>query len=423
MTKRARKILFLICLIIFLFLSPSIIFYFQGYRFDLKNKKLTQTGGLFIKAIPKQVEIYLDGKLIKGTDFLFGSALIENLLPGKYEVTLQKNGYFSWKKNLEIKEKEVTEARNIILFPENLAFEHLAKGVENFWFSPDEKKIILKEQEEGWSLKMYELEKKVKSHLLKEKDISKKGANLINLEFGEDSKEIFLEVGVGEEIKYFNLDLFKTTAILVEKERLNTLPEEAVVSKRVGNDIYFVDNSGYLFKNQEKISEKLLSLQQETEYSLEISQNYIFLREGDIFYLFNRELKSFEKFFEHGKGLRISQDKKKLVFFSNSEIWVLFLEERLSQPRKKVGEKVLIARFSEELGEVFWLGVDHLIFNSSNRLKIAEIDDRDRINIVDLPSDQNFIEFKKPRIFWNLFDKKLYVLSEGNLYVSGSLLP
>ena len=86
MTERTRTILFLICLFLFLLIAPVTIFYSQGYRFDIDSKKITQTGGLFLKIEPKQVEIYINGKLKKKTDFFFGSALIENLLPRKYKI-------------------------------------------------------------------------------------------------------------------------------------------------------------------------------------------------------------------------------------------------------------------------------------------------------------------------------------------------
>ena len=103
MTKKSRTILFLICLILFLIIAPLAIFYSQGYRFDFETKKITQTGGLFLKVIPKQVEVFVDGKLTKKTDFFFGSALIENLLPKKYRVSVKKEGYLPWEKNLEIR--------------------------------------------------------------------------------------------------------------------------------------------------------------------------------------------------------------------------------------------------------------------------------------------------------------------------------
>ena len=83
MTKKMRKILFLLCLFLFLLIAPTAILYSQGYRLDFENKKFTQTGGIFLKILPKQVEVYLDGKLRDKTDFFFGSILIEDLLPKK----------------------------------------------------------------------------------------------------------------------------------------------------------------------------------------------------------------------------------------------------------------------------------------------------------------------------------------------------
>jgi hypothetical protein len=147
MTKRTRTILFLVCLFLFLLIVPLAVLYSQGYRIDWDNKKLTQTGGLFLKILPKQVEVYFDGKLKEKTDFFFGSILIENLLPKKYKIGVKKAGFYPWEKTLEIKEKEVTEAKNIVLFPENPDFTILTKEVEGFWFSPNQKEIILKDFE------------------------------------------------------------------------------------------------------------------------------------------------------------------------------------------------------------------------------------------------------------------------------------
>ena len=140
MTRKTRKILFFVFFLIFLLGAPLIILYYQGYRFDLEKKSLTQTGGLFLKVTPKQAEIYIDGELVKKTDFFFGSTLIENLLPKKYKIEIKKEEYFPWEKILEIRAKEVTEGKNIVLFPENINFEILLKNVGNFWFSPDERK-------------------------------------------------------------------------------------------------------------------------------------------------------------------------------------------------------------------------------------------------------------------------------------------
>jgi len=417
MTKRGRTILFLIFLFLFLLTTPSVVFYSQGYRIDFENKKLTQTGGLFLKILPKQVEIYLDGKLKKKTDFFFGSVLIENLLPKKYQIKIVKEGYYPWEKILEIKEKEVTEVKNIVLFPKNPDFNILTKGIDNLWFSPDEKKIILEESSESglWALKLYDLEKNIKSHLIEESDLYQKRADLMNLTFSEDSKEIYLDVAIKEQEKNFSLKLDKFPPVLTEKTLLREIPPENIVtSKKINNDLYYLDNFGHFFKVKEKLTEKVFPIKPETEYTLNIFPGNIFLQENKVLYLFNPDSKSFEKFFESINSIKISPDTKKLVYFSDSEIWVLYLKDELSI-NHRARDRVFLIRLSEKIGDIFWLNSDYLIFNSGENLKIAEIDDRDRINIIDLA------EFKEPKVFFNQTNKKLYILSEGNLFVSEKL--
>jgi len=446
MTKRTRTILFLICLALFFLVAPTSIFYSQGYRFDFDSKRITQTGGLFLKVEPKQVEIYLtpldsehltgrDGKFKKKTDFFFGSALIENLLPKKYKVEVKKEGYLPWEKNLEIKERQVTEVKNIVLFSENPTFNILTAGTPSgypdFWFSPDEEKIILFEGSEmGWALKLYDLEKHVKSHLIGEKDIYPKGADLLNLEFSKDSKEIYLDVGMKEQEKNFVLNLEKVPPVLTEKE-IAASSENIVISQNFNGESYYLDNFGHLFKNPsvakgededkafidygEKLTEKPFPVKSETEYTLDIFQNFMFLGEGQNLYLFSPELKSFEKFFEGVRDLKISPDSKKLVYFSDSEIWILFLKDQNLPTTHRRGDKVLLLRLSEKINDVFWLNSDYLIFNTGDKIKIVEIDDRDRINIVDIA------EFKNPQIFFSQTLKKLYILSEGTIYASVAL--
>ena len=441
MTKKTRTILFSICLILFILIAPIVIFYSQGYRFDFESKEIVQTGGLYLKILPKSAQIYLNGKLKKETSILTNSALIENLLPKTYLIEVKKERYKPWQKNLEIKEKQVTEVKNIVLFPETSKFEILMKNVSNFWVSPDGKKIVTYELENfnqsptfppsltlesGWALKLYGLEKNIKSHLINEADIYSRGADLFNLEFSKDSKEVYLNLGMKEQEKNFVLEIDKSPPILTEK-KVSPIPQNIITSQNINNEVYYLDNSGYVFQTdisdiplqQEtglKITEKPFPVQRETEYKLRIFPDYIFLQESEVLYLFNPNLKSFEKFCDNVSDLKISPDLKKLAFFSKSEIRILFLKEILEQPIKKAGEEILLTRLSKKINDVFWLNSDYLIFSSGEKIKITEIDNRDKINIVDLT------EFTKPKIFWNQTDKKLYILSESNLYISERLI-
>ncbi|MDP2864376.1 MAG: hypothetical protein Q8N73_01820 [bacterium] len=515
MTKKTRTVLFSICVFLFLVSASAVVFYSQGYRFDFEKKKITQAGAFYFKVLPRSAQIYLNGQLKKETDFIFGSALIENLLPKTYNIQIKKEGYISWEKTLEIKEKQVTEAKNIVLIPESLGFTVLSKEVKDFFFSPDAKKIILEEiRENGWQINLYDLKNNVKSYLIGEKDIAKgeeSKVDFLSLKFSPDSKGILLKVGLKDynppstllpstgssEEKYFILDLEKTPPDLISLSFLGTdiqdisfnpqVPQKIFFTKSVeedksssssfaaarvfeekteknkiaqtdlfeadwgtkeisqailsnliayevsGGNIFLISDEGFLFrtdfsgKRQEQLSFSPFPIKKEVDYQLLVNFPKILLKEDDNLYFFDQALENFKKLSASANSFSFSPDLKKIVYFNNYEIWILFLEEKFDQPQKKVGEEIFLTRFSEKIGEVFWLTSHYLIFNAGNKLKIAEIDDRDKINIVDLSPHQisgseELVEFKDPKIFWNQNNKKLYLFSEKNLYTSGERL-
>jgi len=425
MTRKTRTIIFLTCFLLFALIAPSAVLYSQGYRIDLENRKFTQTGGLFIKAAPKQADVYIDGKLEKRTDFFFGSILIENLLPDKYDVEIKKEGYHSWEKALEIKERQVQEAKNVILFPQNVNFNLLSSQVERLWFSPDQKKIIAQEEEKlGWALKLYDLDKNIKSRLLAKEDIFLDGNELVDLAFSEDSKRIDLEIAAKERIRYFVLELDKTAPVPAETTAPEPAVENAVAYRQINNDVYYLDDSGRLFKNGLELTLQPFPLKQETEYILNVFQNHVFLQETDTLYKLNNDSKSFDVFFDRIKSLRISPDSKKLVYSSEHEIWILFLGDKNDPPQKKSGEKTFLMRLSEKITDVFWMNDNYLIFTAGDVIKISEIDDRDKLNAVDIFETKKLPENGSLReMFWNQSDKKLYLLKEKSLYGSDILLP
>lgn len=452
MTYKTRRILFLSLLILFLIVATLTVFYSLGWRFDWKAKKITQPGIFYFKIWPRSVQIYLDDELEEKTDFFFGSTLIENLLSGEYRVEIKKEGFHVWEKTLEIRKREVTEVKNIVLIPENPNFTMITSKVNDFFFSPDGKKIILKNP--GWSLKLFEIDKNVKSHLIDESDISKNEVQLFNLKFSPDSSKVLLELGLKEKISYRLLDMDKSPAVLSSLDFLDSpeklyfhpknslklfvfkekeLRELDLSTRKISSpileniitfvisydDIYYLDSSGFVFKNnlsfnqEEKLNIIPFSAKEETEYEITVFNSHLFLQEDDTLYIFDRGKKSFEKFFEPIRNFKFSYDPQKMAYLNNHEIWVLFLENKYEQPQKEAGEKLFITRFSDKIDDIFWYTNHYLIFNTGDKIKVVEIDDRDKINIVDL------VEFKEPKIFWS--NKKLYILSEQNLYVSEEL--
>jgi len=462
MTKKTRTILFFVCFFLFLVTAPSVIFYSQGYRIDFENKKIVKTGAFYFKVSPKGAEIFVGGKLKKKTDFFFEAALIENLLPKKHLVEIKKPGYLPWKKSLEIKEEKVTEAKNIVLVPEDLGFEILEKNLKDFFFSPDEKKIIFKEEiltedeKKSWSLKLYDLKEKTKSHLIEEKEISKNGAFLSNLIWAPDGKRIILETEIKAEKKYFLLDLKESPVLLRALDFLEDIKsfsfqptnqnilfskkdleedflalfeadtegkisepilEDVVTYKISGQNIFWISKDGFLQKSDlagktQKLSLEPLSLKKAFDYQIEVFNAYIFLREEKSLFLFNEKLGKFEKVDQNITDFEIAPDSKKVCFWSDNEIEILFLKEGEGQPEKETGEKLFLTRFSKKIGRSFWYTSHYLIFNVNSEIKIIEIDDRDEIQI------WNLSNFENPKIYFNQKDRKLYILSKENLFIS-----
>ena len=145
MTHRTRNVLFIILFILFLITAPIVVFYSLGWRFNWETKRIVQTGVFYFRVWPKNAQLYIDGEFKDKTDFFFNSTSVSDLLPGKYKIEIKKEGYYDWEKTLKIEKRKVTEAKNIVLVPKKPFFNIITKPVEDFFFSPNQEKIILKQ--------------------------------------------------------------------------------------------------------------------------------------------------------------------------------------------------------------------------------------------------------------------------------------
>lgn len=143
MTRTARRVIFYSLVLIFVLAAPLTILFARGYSFDWQTRKLVQAGGFYLKSLPAEANITIDGKDKKTTP-----RLISRLAPKTYAVSLAKNGFSAWQKNLEIQPQLVTEARNIILFPKIIVPEKISSNVtstiSNFLTSSQD--LLLRQQ-------------------------------------------------------------------------------------------------------------------------------------------------------------------------------------------------------------------------------------------------------------------------------------
>ncbi|MGI5828229.1 MAG: PEGA domain-containing protein [Patescibacteria group bacterium] len=131
----------LITLSVFLFLATGTfiaIRWAQGYRFNMSKKVIEGTGLLVANSEPKGASVFIDDKLRSATDDTL------HLPPGQYKIRLEKEGYHTWEKTLQV-EKELVTQTNAKLFP---AVPNLSALTVNGAFdahpSPDGNRIAFK---------------------------------------------------------------------------------------------------------------------------------------------------------------------------------------------------------------------------------------------------------------------------------------
>ncbi|KKS01631.1 MAG: hypothetical protein UU54_C0002G0004 [Candidatus Yanofskybacteria bacterium GW2011_GWA2_41_22] len=126
MTKTTKRITFYSAVTVFLALSYVISLYAQGYRYNFSERRFVRTGAIYLK-VNTDADVFLNNKLIGRTTFLGNSYLINNLLPGLYDIRLSKNDFYQWQKKISVEEGLVNEFSRILLLSNNKENAELLK--------------------------------------------------------------------------------------------------------------------------------------------------------------------------------------------------------------------------------------------------------------------------------------------------------
>ncbi|MFA5169791.1 MAG: PEGA domain-containing protein [Candidatus Paceibacterota bacterium] len=444
MTKRTRTLLFIFLVIVFFFVGPSIIMYSQGYRFDFHKMKYLETGGIYVKTYPGDADVSIDDDYKNRTSGFSRDLLIQNLLPENHTVKIEKEGYYSWQKTLEVKEKTVSEAKYVIMFSKENPFASIDNDIKNFYPLPDGNKFILLTLSN--ELFSYDAEKKELKKLFNNKQtpynisdivFSPSGKKayiktesglhyLLNLEtpalsliknFSSKTKNIFFDPN--DEGSFFyqsNNYIFKvnvekkTDAKLFKKEKVDafTLVNDYLYSLENGE----VVRTNILLNTTEKITAEPFKINTGNQYKLVSMENELFLIEnGKTIYLLNKETKNFDKIIEAQSEIKYTPFYDRILFATDNELYLLLLKDTETPFFKKAYSVIFISRFSEKIGDIKWLNGDYFVYTLNDRVNISEIDNRDKINSFNLNKDSS-------RIFFNGNTKKLFILDQNEFMVS-----
>lgn len=410
MNRKWRRIYYFIFILIFLVSVPILVFYASGYRYDFQQKKLFKTGSLVIESEPKGAEIYIKGELKKDKTPI----IVNYLLPGDYEVRVEKEGYYNWEKILTIKPKITTEARDIVLIKKSEAKNLVKENIEIITLSPNKQKMVYSSSKNGieeiWILDLLNQESVLlyKNQLGRIKEIlwspqTKKILILAendNLILNIENPQETISFNQTFNLKFTNLEwddqgdnilfgihnknLYK---IEIGSKKLSLIIPAKIISYSINqNQIFLVEEESDDFKlktlNKNNISEI------QTIFSLPPSDNYQFIKSqnGIITLLdpIHQQLFLIERLANFSVNSEIISSVKnaswsknnKLLYYNDFEIWVYALEKN---------QKELINRYSQEVKEVIWLNEsEYLVFIEGENIKITELNSRNRRNTIDL---------------------------------------
>jgi len=463
MTKKVRTIFFFSLVVFFFFAATAAIFYAQGLRFDFKSFRVLKTGGISIKVSPTSSKIFLNQKLAGRSMPMSDYVFVQGLLPKSYDVRVEKDGYMPWSKTLEVEETKVTEAKNVVLFPQTISFNGEKNGIEKI-YPLNNDKLVLQYQSSKTSperIFIYDLNSGEEIALvsinalladndltglkilgtqdllfsLKNKKDGKTNYFLSNLQtqspavqeldfIGETANNIFLANSFGERIIFWQEDGTILKKSLGSDETAQKFSAQKISAFTLsGGYFYMLSEDGKLSRiDQNKnfpvqeLTDQPFEIKKAEDLELSVFTGRVFLRDNGDLYVMDEGKKSFQKIFEGIKELKISPFGDKLLCQLQNELWVYVLKDTDAPSQEKAGAKIFISRLSQQVQKSDWIDDNYFAFSIADKINIIETDIRSNINMYEIAG------FENSDIWFDQKSKDLYVLSSSTLLVSDKLL-
>ena len=406
MNLKTRRIISFIFILVFLGLTPPIMFYAAGYKIGWNFFSIRRTGMFIIESFPKGAKILLNGKAqknfisFKKNNYIITPAKIKSLLPGEYDISLELDGHIGWRKKLAIYPGASTYI-DAWLFKKDLPVEIRRAEIKKIKFSPDGKKTLVK-SDIGLELVNLAAETNesinLKSSPADNLYWSTDGENLIidNILYNFDNLNYALDLGElstgafnykwnGNNLYFQNKEAVYQ---LVSEKNLNLIIKNPLIKDYLvkGDNLYLISGHG---QTSSLAVLNLSNRQPVKEINLLDSPDYSFINPGHellnvydsyhkILYLIGPGPDYLSATMEIINNIENSawHDGVNLIYSNDFEIWLFNL---------KTKEKILITRISDQIKKAIMLpSQNNIIFSTSQTIKTIELDGRDSRNINEL---------------------------------------
>jgi hypothetical protein len=121
-SRLVRWFLYPLIGLVFVFFLSVLLMLANGFLPDIKNGKVSfkKTGMIIVAARPLDASIYINGKYKEKTTFYMLQNKLNNLIPGSYVIRIEKNGYRTWEKTINVAPGLVSWANYVLMFADKL---------------------------------------------------------------------------------------------------------------------------------------------------------------------------------------------------------------------------------------------------------------------------------------------------------------
>lgn len=444
MSRKLRRVLFWVCVALFAIIGSILVVYAFGYRMDWDKMEFTQTGGLYIKTAPKITDITLNKKpLDKKVGLLSSGILIKNLIPKIYSLTISRDGYFNWEKEVEVGSSLVENFTHVVLLPQaplkdNFYTASTTEEILNYKLINNNTEILLelksKEKSINYHLiNLYNVKDKTFVNIFKKKITKSENLDLLD-DLILDGTEVnrilipYYDSASAKTIYYlwdrsepdaltnFSTTISQYTTIKVKKVWFHPFEESKffiLTSKRfmtldlnkkalsyfsatnpvdfyVGSgDVYWIEKDGSIYSYDLifNSTSPVTILDDEdweiSKWEFSSNSNYlgILLKSGKLLLISPGQ--STKILGENVFDFSFSVDNKKVAFSQKDGfVKIYFIEDLIQDIIKKAGDVIILENFGNQLEQMVWYKDSyHLLINSGDQIFFSEIDDRDNVNI------------------------------------------
>jgi len=149
-TRPWRITLLAIFCLAFFIISPILILYTSGYRYDFQNGIFQKIGNISIDILPKTTIAYLNDLKLKSKMPI----RLKSIAPGKYKIKLTAENYFDWEKEITVENKQTVYIKEIQLIKKSNPEKLLAGNIGRIFISSDNTNLLYEkidnEKKEFW---------------------------------------------------------------------------------------------------------------------------------------------------------------------------------------------------------------------------------------------------------------------------------